>query len=320
LKITDRVEFTTLLTHRNAKKMSETQDSNKKSRIYIILLALLAVVFAVLYFTKSSEVITKTETIDTLTLEQLQLKSDLQDMLIQYDTMTVQNEQLTAEMLGQQEQIKEMLKQIEKHKDDAYIISKLKKEASTLRDIMKGYLSTIDSLNTLNVDLKKDNQFLVQELSQVKSKAQELETSKKDLENIVATGSVLQANELSSIGLRVRNNGKQTEVNRADKTEMIRTCMKIGENRISPEGKKDIYLRIISPEGVVLDAGTGEDNRFEFNGVSGKYSIKRVIDYAREEMDLCIFYTVNDPLPTGKFLVEIYEGGMLIGKTDLDLK
>jgi hypothetical protein len=300
--------------------MTETQNSNKKSRILIIILALLSIVFAVLYFTKSSEVITQTETIDTLSMEQLQLKSDLQDMLIQYDTMTVQNEQLTAEMLGQQEQIKEMLKQIEKHKDDAYIISKLKKEASTLRDIMKGYLSTIDSLNTLNVDLKKDNQFLVQELSQVKSKANELETSKKDLESIVATGSVLQANELSSVGLRVRNNGKQTEVNRADKTEMIRTCMKIGENRISPVGKKDIYLRIISPEGVVLDAGTGEDNRFEFNGVSGKYSIKRVIEYNREETDLCIFYTVNTALPTGKFLVEIYESGTLIGKTDLDMK
>jgi hypothetical protein len=300
--------------------MADNEKSEKKSRIIILILALLSIVFAILYFTKTSEVIEKTETIDSLTMEQLQLKSDLQDMLIQYDTMTVQNEQLTAEMLGQQEQIKEMLKQIEKHKDDAYIISKLKKEASTLRDIMKGYLSTIDSLNTLNVDLKKDNQFLVQELSQTKAKAQELETSKKDLETIVATGSVLQANELSVLGLRVRNNGKQTEVNRADKTEMIRTCMKIAENRISPEGKKDIYLRIISPEGVVLDAGTGEDNRFEFNGVSGKYSIKRVIDYTRDEMDLCIFYTVNEPLPTGKFLVEIYESGTLIGKTDLDLK
>ncbi len=293
---------------------------NKKYKIIVLILSLLLVIMGILYFTKSTEVIQQVETIDTLQVEQLQLKNDLQDMLIQYDTMTVANEQLNAEILGQQEQIKEMLRQIEKHKDDAYIIGKLKKEASTLRDIMKGYLVTIDSLNTMNIDLKKDNQFLAQELTEAKTKAQQLESTKKDLENIVATGSVLQANDLTSIGLRVRNNGKQVEVNRADKTEMIRTCARIADNRISTAGKKDIYLRIITPDGVVLDSGTGEENRFEFNGVSGKYSIKRVIDYKNEAMDLCIFYSVNAPLPTGKYLVEMYESGTLIGKADLDMK
>lgn len=297
-----------------------TASPNKKYVISIVLLAVLSIILGILYLTKTTEVSEKAETISTLEVEQLQLKSDLQDMLIQYDTMTVQNDQLNAEILGQQEQIKEMLKQIEKHKDDAYIIGKLKKEASTLRGIMKGYLATIDSLNTMNIDLKKDNQFLSQELTQVKTKAQQLETTKKDLETIVATGSVLQANNLSSVGLRVRNNGKQVEINKADKTELIRTCAQIAPNRISPEGKKDIYLRIISPDGVVLSSETGDNNRFEFNGVSGKYSIKRVVDYKKEEMDLCIFYSIIDPLPTGKYLIEMYESGTLIGKTDLDLK
>src|SRR5690606_10394382 len=150
----------------------------------VLILALLLIVMGVLYFTKSTEVVQHVETIDSLQVEQLQLKNDLQDMLIQYDTMTVANEQLNAEIMGQQEQIKEMLRQIEKHKDDAYIIGKLKKEASTLRDIMKGYLVTIDSLNTMNIDLKKDNKFLAEELTVAKTKAQQLESSKKDLENI----------------------------------------------------------------------------------------------------------------------------------------
>ncbi len=299
---------------------SNNDSSNNKYKIAIVILALLSIVFAVLYITKQNTVVEKVEMISNLELEQLQLKSDLQAMLIQYDTLTVQNDQINAELLAQRDQIREMLKQIEKHKDDAYIISKLKKEAKSLREIMKGYVVTIDSLNTLNLDLKKDNQYLVEELSQAKSKTQQLESSKKDLETIVATGSVLQVQGVSSVAVRVRSNGKQTEVTRADKAEMIRTCAQLMPNKITPSGKKSIYLRIISPDGVVLDATEEEEGRFDFNGVSGKYTCKRVIDYQNEGTDVCIFYNVTSELPTGKYIVEVYESGTLIGKNDLDLK
>jgi len=302
--------------------VSKNEGSNKKQIVIIVLLAILSLVLGVLYFTSEKKVVEKTESISNLEMEQLQLKSDLQEMLIQYDTITVNNDRLNAEIMGQQEQIKELLKQMEKHKDDAYIIHKLRKEAGTLREIMKGYINTIDSLNTLNIDLRKDNQFLAEELSETKSKAKELESSKKDLEKIVATGSVLQATGMTSAGIRVRNNGNQTEVSRANRTELIKTCTEISENRISPKGKKTIFLRIISPDGVVLPSNDGENSQFEFNGVSGKYSVKRQIDYDNEAMDLCIFYTVDSEmgLQSGKFIVEMYEMGTLIGKTDFDLK
>lgn len=297
-----------------------TSGNNKKYLIIIILLAILALVLGFLYFQSTQKVEEKVENISTLEIEKLTLQNDLQDMLIQYDTLNVDNEQLNAEMLAQQEQIKEMLLQIEKHKDDAYIMHKLKKEAATLRDIMKGYLVTIDSLNTMNIGLMAEKETLSIELTEVKSKARELESSNKGLQNIVATGSILNASGLNAIGIKVRNNGKQVEMNRADRTEIIKTCATIDENRITESGKKLLYLRIISPEGVVLDDGNSSDNRFEFNGVSGKYSVKRQIDYNNEAQEVCIFYTVNSELPTGQYIVEVYESGTIIGKTTFDLK
>lgn len=300
--------------------MSSAESHEKKYKIATLVMALLALVFAILYVTKQSTLVEKTEIISSLEMEQLQLKSDLQEMLIQYDTLTVSNDQLNAELLAQQEQIKELLKQVDKHKDDAYIIAKLKKEAKSLREIMKGYVATIDSLNTLNQDLKKDNQYLVQELSQAKAKTQQLESTAKNLESIVATGSVLQAQSMTAVAVRVRSNGKQVEVNRADKAEIIRTCAQLMPNRITPAGKKTIYLRIISPDGVVLDPPNDEDGKFEFNGVSGKYSIKRVIDYQNEATDVCVFYNISSALPTGKYIVEMYESGLILSQTEFDLK
>lgn len=300
----------------------ESKSSNKKLVISIIILGIATVFLAGLLIMKSQTVEVKEEAISGLEMEKLQLENDLQDMLIQYDTVTVQNEQLSAEIMAQRDQIKEMLKEIDKHKDDAYIISKLKKEAATLREIMKGYLVTIDSLNTLNQDLIRDNEHLFEELTEAKVKAKELESTKEDLEDIVATGSILQTFDMEAIGLRMRNNGTQKEVNRANRTEIIRTCARIGENRIAKSGRKTVYLRIISPDGVVLQPEMSEDMRFDFEGVSGKYSVKRSFDYNNQETDVCVFFNIPEgsELPTGNYIVEMYEGGSLIGKDDFDLK
>jgi hypothetical protein len=303
--------------------MTDSADSNsKKLLIAVIILAITTVVLGILVFTKSQTVETKVNAISGLEVEKLQLQNDLQDMLIQYDTVTVANEQLSAEITAQQEQIREMLKEIDKHKDDAYIISKLKKEAATLRDIMKGYLVTIDSLNTMNQDLIRDNNYLAEELVEAKTKTKELESTKENLENIVATGSILQTLDISAVGIRMRNNGTQKETNRADKTEIIRTCAKIGENRIATAGRKTIYLRIISQDGVVLQPEMSEEQSFDFDGVSGKYSVKRTFEYANESTDVCVFFNVppDSEIPEGNYIVEMYESGALIGKADFDLK
>ncbi|MGB6036071.1 MAG: hypothetical protein WBG42_07370 [Cryomorphaceae bacterium] len=303
--------------------MTDSTDSNsKKLLIAVVILAITTIILGILVFTKSQTVEVKEQAISGLEIEQLQLQNDLQNMLIQYDTVTVANEQLSAEITAQQEQIKEMLKEIEKHKDDAYIISKLKKEAATLRDIMKGYLVTIDSLNTMNQDLIRDNDYLAGELIEAKTKTKELESTKENLENIVATGSILQTFDMTSVGLRMRNNGTQKETNRANKTEIIRTCARIGENRIATEGRKTVYLRIISQDGVVMQPDASEDQSFDFEGVSGKYSVKRTFDYANESTDVCVFYNVPEgtEILEGNYIVEMYEGGALIGKADFDLK
>jgi peptidoglycan hydrolase CwlO-like protein len=303
--------------------MTDNTDSkSKRLLIAVVILAITTVVLGILVFTKSQTVEVKEDAISGLRLEQLELQNDLQDMLIQYDTVTVANGQLSAEITAQQEQIKDMLKEIEKHKDDAYIISKLKKEAGTLRDIMKGYLVTIDSLNTMNKDLIRDNDYLAGELIDAKTKTKQLESSKENLESIVATGSILQSLEMTAVGLIMRNNGTQKETNRANKTEIIRTCAKIGENRIASAGRKTIYLRIISQDGVVLQPEMADDQSFDFDGVSGKYTVKRAFDYTNESVDVCVFFNVpaEFEMPEGNYIVEMYEGGALIGRADFDLK
>lgn len=303
--------------------VTKAQSSDKKPLVLIFIIVFLALISLVL----SYMLLTKTQQSDEQATEILQLenttltlKSDLQEMLIQYDTVTVANEKMQAEILAQREQIKDLLKQVDKHKDDAWIIHKLKKEAGTLREIMKGYLFTIDSLNTLNVHLRADRDSLNVALSQVTKQKDQLASKTSNLEGIIAKGSVLPVSDLLAEAIRVRSSGKQSSTNRADRAEMIKICGRLGENKIAEKGKKTLYLRIISPDARVLDDGTGEPSTFKFDGVSGVYSVKRDIDYQNEAQDVCIYYTVNGELPTGQYIAELYESETKIGTATFDLR
>src|SRR5690554_5564888 len=101
---------TTLPPKQNPPK--EGKDNNK--RLLIILIVLLAVTSGVLGFLLLNQTqVVEEQSTDLLELENesLALKNDLQEMLIQYDTVTVTNEKMQAEILAQQEQIRELLKQ-----------------------------------------------------------------------------------------------------------------------------------------------------------------------------------------------------------------
>lgn len=245
-------------------------------------------------------------------------------MLEQYDAITVENDELSAEMIAQKEQINELMEKVTKlNKDDKNLrweIDKLKKEAGTLRSIMKGYLVKIDSLNQANAQLTDLNTELNTNLSTVTTQKQSLETTVSSQESVIKQGSVIPAMGMTASGLRIKSSGKQTETNRASRAEMIRTCCTLGENRITKSGTKTLHVRIISPEGVVIEDEEYPNATFQIDGVSGKYSTKRDIEYNNQPQEVCVFYTVGDDLSTGQYIVELYESGSLIGKTSFDLR
>ncbi|NNC82696.1 MAG: hypothetical protein HKN79_03895 [Flavobacteriales bacterium] len=306
-------------------KADETAAKNTKTLYGIIgVLSVLVVVLGVLLIMQRGENTDLTENNDTLTVERNDLQEELGSMLEQYDALTVENEDMNAEMLEQKEEITRLMERVNKlNKDDRNLrweIDKLKKEARTLRDIMKGYLVKIDSLNQANAALTEENTTLSTNLTEVTSRKNELESTVENQENLIKQGSALTAVDLSASGLRIKSSGKQAETNRASRAEMIRTCVSLGENRITESGKKTLHVRIISPEGVVLEDDDYPNATFEFEGISGKYSTRRDIEYNNEPQDICVFYTVNSELSTGQYIVELYESGFMVGKTSFDLR
>ena len=287
-------------------------------------LAVLLIIMAVLLSRQKTEYVELVSEHTSLTVERNDLEAELQEMLTQYDALTVDNEELSAEIIQQKEEIASLMEKVSKlDKDDKNLrweISKLKKEAGTLRSIMKGYLYTIDSLNQQNKQLTNENVTLSTNLTTVTTQKNQLQTTVADQEGLIKTGSVIPAMNMMANGLRVKSSGKQEETNRASRSEMVRACCTLGENRISKSGAKVLYMRIISPEGVVLEDSNSPNATFNYEGVTGKYSSRRDFQYENKPQDLCVFYTVGEELSTGQYIVELYESGALIGKTSFDLR
>ena len=282
----------------------------------VVLLLISNVVLLYLWFQKKDQAMAATDQVTAVTSEKENVTRLLEDMLAQYDTLSTTNDQLRTGMDSLQKQIVTLM---DKVKRGNYDLHKAKKEAETLRKIMKGYVVTIDSLNQVNQALMAENVTTKQQLGEVTGQKQALETKSAEQQALIQKGSVLTATGMTAGGLFVRNNGKQVDTDRSSKAEMIKCCFTLGENRITTAGKKTLYMRIIGPDGSVLPAQE-QTNRFFFDGVEGEFSAKRDVDYQNAPVDVFVFWTATGPLTGGQYKVDVYEGGMAVGHATFNLK
>lgn len=290
--------------------------SNTALLALVVLLLISNVVMLYMLMQKDKDVETTGAQLTAVTSEKDNVTQLLEEMLSQYDTLNTENEQIRTEMEAQRQQIEDLMNKV---KNGNYSLAKARKEAETLRKIMKGYVVTIDSLNQVNQALTAENLETKQQLGEVTGQKQALEQQTAEQKALIAKGAVLHATVHNAGALFLRNSGKQVDTDRASKAEMVKSCFTLGENRVTNGGTKMLYMRIISPDGSVLPANDA-DNRFTFNGVQGEFSVKREVNYQNQPVDVCMFYTAAGKLATGQYIVEIYESASLVSKTTFDLK
>ncbi len=304
--------------------MESPQLPEKKNneRLYLGIIAILTVVVAILAWqliNTSSNYQNVSLQRDNIEGERNELKEELNSMLQQYDKLKTDNSELSAEMIAQKEQIKGLLEQIDKNKGNVTLIAKYRREVTTLRTIMKSYVVTIDSLNTLNHQLFEENTQVKTELGSVRNKAEQLAGQNSEMSGIIAKASVLKTYGMSIGALRVRSNGKQQDTDRAKNTEIFKACFKIAENNTAQPGLKTIYIRITDQQGNTV-VGTSATEAVMIQGAAVTMSAKREIEYKNNEQEMCIYANAPADLDVGKYSIQLYESGYLIGSGSILLK
>ena len=251
------------------------------------------------------------------------LKDNLKLLLVSYDSLEMSNTLVLDSINQQREKIKTLMTKVDqlnsKSKKDWRSIFKLKKEAETLRGIMKGYIHTIDSLNTLNINLSNTLTEKTNKLNTVSNENQKYKKQNKDLQSKVELGAVLQAGNVTVSAIRIRNSGTQSETTRAAKTNMIKACFTLLENKLSSSGNKNIYIKVVDQNQKTLTS-KNPINIVNSEGENIELSSKRIVNYQNENMDLCVFHEIEDILQAGNYKVEIYNDGYFIGESSFALR
>jgi hypothetical protein len=252
-----------------------------------------------------------------LNSEKDSIKVELTNMLVNYDSLKTNNESLNKNLLTTQAEIKDLLVQIEQVKQASYAeVKSYNNKVNTLRGIMKDLYNQIDSLNERNKILYAENQQVKQQITTERSKNEVLVKEKEELSQTVKRAQILDAIDLKIIGLTPRDK----ESDRASKTQKLMTSFTLSKNLTAVRGSKNIYVRIMKPDQLLLV--NNEKGTFNFEDLEIPYSAKREINYEGAEIQMNIYWdnSGHEPLTPGTYTIDVFADGYNIGTTTFLLK
>ncbi|MEI6680561.1 MAG: hypothetical protein WCL21_18275 [Mariniphaga sp.] len=287
---------------------------DKRNNLIVIGLSVLIVLLLVLFFWqrssyKADEVLIMAEK-DSIAVE-------LSKMVTNYKTIRSENDSLNKTIGYAQTKVKDLLTEVEQVKSVSYQqITKYRQEVTTLRNIMRDYIIQIDSLNQKNQRLMTENVNVKQEVTLVRSANQQLEESKKKLEQTVNLAAQLEAGDLRASGI----SSKGKEQIKSAKIEKIKIDFTLSKNLTAKRGAKNIYVRIQRPDQILLMKS--EKDLFKFEDMKIPYSAMREVEYEGSEIPVSIYWDNNKEaaLIPGRYTVDVFTDGRNIGTTSFDVK
>ena len=235
------------------------------------------------------------------------LQRNAEDLVTELEGLKDKNDTM---MLKYQEAVV-MLEQLQREKTYNYEqLAKYKKEVATLRNVMKGYLRQIDSLNTINSNLQAQNIKYKKEINTAQLRADVAEEKANELNTKVRIGSVIQSSGIRMTAL----NAKSNEVKRMKLAKRLKVDFDLTANELAEPGEKSVYLRILGPDGYLL--APSEVILFSFEGDEMRASAVRKVDYENESVPVSIFYD-GETFTNGTYTVEIYVDGRLSGSKEI---
>lgn len=238
------------------------------------------------------------------------LITEMDNLIITHDS--VSNE-LMANITTERNRADSLMNKLRSERDLNYKkIRQYEKELGTLRTIMQRYVHQIDSLNTLNQKLASENIIIRKEKAAESTRANIAEERAEELNNQIRLGSIVKTRNVSLVAL----NSGGSERSKASRVSKFRADMVLTANELTLPGPRNVYIRIIAPDGMVLSGGV--DCVMEFEGDLKTYSAAREVDYANEDLSVSVFFDY-DNIVKGVYTVEIYMDGYLIGEDELAL-
>lgn len=249
--------------------------------------------------------------------EQVELQSDYRLLLEEYDSLQINNnyDSILYQLDIEQQRVAQLLDEIETMKaTNAVKLREYRKELTTMRKVMKHYVVQIDSLNTVNEALEKENEYVKKQYKEATNAVIQLEEEKQKLNKTIEIASQLEIRDL----FIDPQNSKGRSMKKLSKTERFKISFSILKNITTETGNKTVYLRITSPQKEVLPSP--DNGQFNYEDTQLDYSAKRKFEYEAEDVSIDVYYVINQFLFAGEYEFDLFVNGNHIGHQTILLK
>jgi len=300
----------------NLKEFSTANKGNGGYKVIIGILVALLIGLGFLYYSQQQKTEKIIAELNDATEEKVELTREYEDLLVDYDDLETNNDSLSKQLDDEKLRITELIAELKSTKaQNRADIKKYKNELKTLRDIMKGFIYQIDSLNTLNTELIVENKNIKKQYHTEQRKNEKLSEKYEAAADKVKIASVIKA--IDVVVTPYNHKGKSTF--KAKKAKRFAVNFSLDENSIAKKGTKKIYLRITDPDQHILI----QDNQpvFAYEDDEIAYSSVREVEYDGSVTPAVVYFEHQDEteLPKGSYNVDVFCDGAMIGSANVSL-
>ena len=313
--------------YQNQPPQQPQQQPEKKNNSTWIFLAIIGVLLALviyLFFNKAQVSGERDQAFmerDSATLDRDNIRSEYDAALARLDQLVTKNAEMDSMINNKDGEIAQLKKQIQsiitKSNASESDLKKARNLIATLNSKVKSYEERIAELEGENTRLTDLNQVVTRERDSTV-------TENVGLQQKVRMGRVLHASNIRLEPIDLRRNGKkEVGTSRAKRTDIFRVTFDIDDNRIVEDGVKDLYLRIIGPDGNMLsNAAYGSGVTDTYDGQTLNYTMMKQISLKQNEKvnNVIADWNQESSYAKGDYQVEIYNDGFKIGNGTIRLR
>ncbi|MGL5014153.1 MAG: hypothetical protein ACRC6V_07685 [Bacteroidales bacterium] len=290
-------------------------NSNKKL-IYVIAALVGLLLAGVIYITMQHRTISDMS--EEFDIQKEELETEYEQLAVQYEgynNISVQNDSLIELLDNEKMKVQRLLEELKTVKStNSRRINELKKELSTLRNVMKSYIMQIDSLNQANARLREENTQVKARYQAATQTVSSLNKEKEKLSQKVNLASQLQAVNIRAGAIDKRS--KSTD--RLSRATQLQFSFTLARNVTAEVGDKFIYIRIQKPDGDVLVKNSADLFKYENKEIN--FSARKQIEFTGDELTTTLYWNIDEFLYPGDYRVDIFADGYLIGSQGFSLR
>ncbi len=296
--------------------------TNKKKVLTPVLLIL--VIFLISFTYKKNN--------DYNTLKQMfvedkkELQQELDQMSTNYKELSVKNKKLSRRIIREINKIIYLKDSVNKLDVNSFnLIRQYRKRVSKLQQHNRELFAKVDSLNSVNDLLRKDNIVAKKSLDEKNEITTKLSKQNNSLAKInqklkaqIEPAKKIQTSNINAVAMRSKSSGKLFSTTKSNKTDAFRINFKLLKNEITTPGNKNIHIQVQDKKNNVI--ASKKEVRLN-NKKKIKCSDEIVANYKNEELEVLSLILVDrDDMNEGEYKINVFIDGNFTSSSVVTLR